>query len=94
MRTAPYFVDTLMNFTIRAVRDGITTELVRSGPTLSVAKARALAKAGSTAVFIDADGVSYSPSQLLSFDRPRASQLKSDNDVLDVVSDILKKRIE
>ena len=86
-----------MNFTIRAVRDGITTELVRSGPTLSVAKARALAKAGSTAVFIDADGVSYSPSefdQLLSFDRPRASQLKSGNDVLDVVSDTLKKRIE
>jgi hypothetical protein len=86
-----------MNFTIRAVRDGVTTELVQAGPTLSVAKARPLTKAGWTAVIIDADGVLYSPSDLnhlLSFDRPRASQLKSGNDVLDVVSDILKKRIE
>jgi len=86
-----------MNFTIRAVRDGHTTELVRAGPTLSVAKARALTKAGWTTVIIDADGVSYSASefdQLLSFDRPRASQLASRNNVLDVVSDILKKRFE
>ena len=86
-----------MNFTIRAVRGGDTTELVRAGPTLSVAKARTLTKAGWTVVIIDADGISYPPSefdQLLSFDRPRGSQLSSGNDILDVVSDILKRRIE
>jgi hypothetical protein len=85
-----------MNFTIRSVRGGVTTEWVRAGSTLFVAKARALTKAEWTAVIID-DGVSYSPSefdQFLSFDRPRASPLKSGYDVLDVVSDILKQRIE
>jgi hypothetical protein len=85
-----------MNFTIRAVKDSDTTVLVRAGPTLSVAKARALSKTGWTVEIIDADGVSYPPSefdQLLSFDRPRTSPLTSRN-VLDVVTDILKKPIE
>ena len=86
-----------MNFAIRAVRDGMTTELSRAAPTLSVAKARAFPNAAWTAVIIDADGISYSPSEFdhsLLFDRPHASQLESGNDVLDVVSGILKKRIE
>ncbi|MEH2609599.1 hypothetical protein [Bradyrhizobium sp. AZCC 1693] len=86
-----------MNFTIRAVKDGDTTVLVRAGPTLAVAKARALSKTGWIVEIIDADGVSYPASkfdQLLSFDRPRASQMKSRDNVLDVVSDILKKRFE
>jgi hypothetical protein len=86
-----------MNFTIRAVKDGDTTVLVRAGPTLSVAKARALSKAGWSVEIIDADGVSYSPSeldQLLSFDRPPARPLTSRSNVLDVVTDILKKPIE
>jgi hypothetical protein len=55
-----------------------------------VAKARALSNTGWTVEIIDADGMSYPPSefdQLLSFDRPRSN-------VLDVVTDILKKPIE
>jgi hypothetical protein len=86
-----------MNFTIRAVKDGDTTVLVRAGLTLSVAKAQALSKTGWTVEIIDADGVSHPPSefdQLLSFDRPRASQLTSRNNVLDMVTDILKKPTE
>jgi hypothetical protein len=59
-------------------------------------RCQAFPKAACAAIIV-VDGISYSPSefdQLLLFDRPHASQLTSGNDVLDVVSDILKKCIE
>jgi len=86
-----------MNFKIRASRDGESTELVGAGPTLAIAKARVLSKAGWAVEIIDSDGVSYAPSefdQLLSFDRPRSSQLTQRGNVLDVVTDVLKKPVE
>jgi hypothetical protein len=86
-----------MNFKIRASRDGESTEAAGAGPALTVAKARMLSKAGWAVEIIDADGVSYAPpefDQLLSFDRPRSSQLTPRRNVLDVVTDILKKPVE
>jgi hypothetical protein len=61
-----------MTFTIRGVKDGEIIETVRTGPTLSVAKARGLFKTGWTVEILDSEGISYGSSefdQLLSFDR-------------------------
>jgi hypothetical protein len=64
----------MATFIIRASKDGETTTTVRKGPTITVAKARELSKAGWTVQIIDEDGSVYGPSefdQLLSFDRPK-----------------------
>jgi len=64
----------MTTFTIRASKNGATTTTVRVGPTITVAKARELSKAGWTVQIIDDDGSVYGPSefdQLLSFDRPK-----------------------
>jgi hypothetical protein len=86
-----------MNFRTRASRDGESKELGVASPTLTVAKARMLSKAGWAVEIIDAEGVSYAPLQfdrILSFDRPRSSQLTEHRSVLDVATDILKKPVQ
>jgi len=50
-------------FTIRASKNGDTTTTVRVGPTITVAKARELSKAGWTVQIIDEDGSVYGPSE-------------------------------
>jgi hypothetical protein len=84
-----------MTFTIRASKDGETIELVRSGPTATVAKARGLFKTGWMVQIIDSDGSTYAPSefdQLLSFDRVKSPNRLSDDGVLSVVEEILAER--
>jgi hypothetical protein len=81
-----------MNFTIRASKDGEIIEVVRIGPTATVAKARGLFKIGWMVQVIDEDGSVYAPSefdQLLSFDRPKASKKSSPADVLAMLENIL-----
>ena len=86
-----------MNFTIRASKDGETIEVVRIGPTVTVAKARGLFKTGWMVQVIDEDGSVYAPSefdQLLSFDRPKPPKKSSPDDVLAVLENILSDRRE
>jgi hypothetical protein len=83
-----------MTFTIRASKDGETIEMVRVGPTTTVAKARGLFKTGWMVQIIDEDGVVYAPSefdQLLSFDRPKSPK-GSRAVVLAILQDILADR--
>ena len=82
-----------MTFTIRASKDDETTTTVRIGPTITVAKARELSKAGWTVRIIDENGSIYEPSefdQLLSFDRPKKEISRAD--VLATLEDILIDR--
>ena len=91
-----------MIFTIRATKQGETIEIVREGPTATVAKARGLFKTGWQVQVIDSDGLTYAPSeldQLLSFDRlkkptDRLNQPKdiSAAGVLNIVENILSER--
>jgi hypothetical protein len=58
-------------FTIHASKDGESTQTVRIGPTVTVAKARSLSKLGWQVHIIDFDGRRYGPDKfddLLSFD--------------------------
>jgi hypothetical protein len=58
-------------FTIHASKDGETSQTVRIGPTISVAKARELTKYGWQVHITDADGQQYGPDRfddLLRFD--------------------------
>lgn len=64
--------DAAMTFIIFASKDGATSETHRISPTVAVAKARGLFKAGWQVHIVDADGRQYPPEkfdQLLSFDR-------------------------
>src|ERR1700726_3655495 len=84
-----------MTFTIRASKDGETIEVVRIGPTATVAKARGLFKTGWMVQIIDDDGSVYAPSefdQLLSFDRPKSPKESSRADVLAMLESILLDR--
>jgi len=59
-------------FVIHASKDGETTQTVRLGPTITVAKARELIKYGWQVHITDADGQRYGPErfhELLWFDR-------------------------
>ena len=59
-------------FTIHASKDGQSTETMRLGPTITVAKARELTKSGWQVHITDADGHQYGPDkfdELLRFDR-------------------------
>ena len=59
-------------FTIHASKDGQSVTTVRIGPTITVAKARELSKAGWQVHITDADGRQYGPDkfdELLRFDR-------------------------
>ena len=59
-------------FVIHASKDGETTQTVRLGPTITVAKARELAKYGWQVHITDANGHQYGPEkfhELLRFDR-------------------------
>ena len=58
-------------FVIHASKDGETTQTVRLGPTITVAKARELAKYGWQVHITDADGNQNGPNKLndLRFDR-------------------------
>ena len=59
-------------FVIHASKDGETTQTVRLSPTITVAKARELAKCGWQVRITDADGHQYGPEkfhELLRFDR-------------------------
>lgn len=62
----------LTAFTIHASKDGESTQTMRLGPTITVAKARELAKYGWQVHITDADGLRYGPEkfhELLRFDR-------------------------
>jgi len=59
-------------YTIHASKDGETSQTVRLGPTITVAKARELTKYGWQVHITDADGNQYGPNkfnELLRFDR-------------------------
>lgn len=59
-------------FIIHASKDGEASQTVRIGPTITVAKARELAKFGWQVRITDASGQQYSPErfhELLQFDR-------------------------
>jgi hypothetical protein len=62
----------MMTFTIHASKDGESVQTARIGPTVTVAKARELSKAGWQVHITDADGHQYGPDrfdELLRFDR-------------------------
>jgi hypothetical protein len=50
-----------ITFTIRASKDGETIEMVRTGPTATVAKARGLFKTGWMVRIVDSGGSTYAP---------------------------------
>jgi hypothetical protein len=86
-----------MNFTIRASKDGENIEVVRAGPTATVAKARGLFKTGWMVHVIDEGGLVYAPSefdQLLSFDRAKAPKKDPHADVIAVLENVLARRRE
>jgi hypothetical protein len=81
-----------MTFTIRASKDGETIEMVRTGPTATVAKARGLFKTGWMVWIVDSGGSTYAPSefdQLLLFDRHEATKETPKGSVLVMLEKIL-----
>jgi hypothetical protein len=86
-----------MNSTILASKGGETIEVVRAGPTATVAKARGLFKAGWMVQVIDEGGSVYASSeldQLLSFNRPTAPKKDAHADVLEMLESVLSHRRE